>query len=284
MLSSIGNKIVSLNLLIVGVLFILPQWTSAITLVDQDQNAGAEATNADWKNIVDLSRSAELVFRGTVLAVGYRNSEPPMVFPHTFVRFHVDDVLKGKDPGSTLTLRFAGGWHGGGSEMSFLADHTLFDPGDQDILFVANNLTRACPLVNCEGGRIRLIDGLVYAETGRELGRVGPRFVPGKRRDDLPSVMTNQVGPFKLGVVRDSAEGEREAGPILPAGWEQWSAPAFVAQLTELIENNHTAAELEALPTVPSASPQEAFAVPLPKAVPFTEVKKGTIPPVEEEQ
>jgi hypothetical protein len=256
----------------------MPLCAPAVTLLDQDSTTGA-----NWKNLADSSRRAELIFRGTVLAVGYRNSEPPMVFPHTFVQFHVDDVLKGKVQENTLTLRFAGGWDGG-SEMSFLADNTLFDQGDQDILFVANHLNRACPLVDCAGGRIRLIGGLAYAESGRELGRVGPRLVPGKRRDDLSSVMTNQVGPFELGVVRDTAEGEGEPGPLLPTGWEQWSAPAFIARLSRLIENNHTAAALEALPSVPSASPDEPFSVPVPKAAVFTVLDMGTPAPAMEEQ
>ncbi|MDJ0790027.1 MAG: hypothetical protein QNK05_24790, partial [Myxococcota bacterium] len=210
------------------------------------------------------------------------NSEPPMVFPHTFVQFQVDEVLKGKDPGPTLTLRFSGGWDGG-SEMAFLADHTLFDVGDQDVLFVTNHLGQACPLVECEGGRFRLINGKVHAESGRELGRVGPRFVPGKRRDDLPGVMTDQVGPFELGVVRSPAENESSTGPIYPAGWEQFTTQSFVNRLTNLIERNHSPAELEALPLVASAAHNQPFQVPLPKAVPFESVDPGFTPDPSEE-
>ena len=233
-------------------------------------------------DVVDLARRSELVFRGTVLGVDYRNSEPPMRFPHTFVEFRVDEVLKGQDPGPTLTLRFSGGWDGG-SEMSFLADHTLFDPGDRDLLFVAHHLTRACPLVDCEGGRFRLIDGLVYAESGREIGRIGGRIVPGLRRDDLPEVMTDQVGPFELGVVRGEPGNEVEAGPTYPAGWELWTAPDFVARVAQLIEKTHTAAELEGLPLVKSASAELPFSVPLPRAVAFAAVDTGTPLPAGEE-
>jgi hypothetical protein len=96
--------------------------------------------------------------------------------------------------------------------------------------------------------------------------------------------MTNQVGPFELGVVRDTAEGEGEPGPLLPTGWEQWSAPAFIARLSRLIENNHTAAALEALPSVPSASPDEPFSVPVPEAAVFTDLDMGTPAPAMEEQ
>ncbi len=241
----------------------------AIACIPEKQTGDAD--------LVDLTRRADLVFRGTVLNVGYRNSEPPMVFPHTFVQFQVDEVLKGKDPGPTLTLRFAGGWDGG-ERMARLGSHTLFDVGDRDVLFVTRHLQWACPLVDCEGGRFRLIDGKVHDESGREIGRVGPRFVPGPQRDDLPSVMRNQVGPFQLDTVRSPAENEGSTGPILPAGWEQYEAPAFIERLHALIERNHTPAELEALPLVPSAAFHEPFSVPVPKAEPFASAAPDVVP------
>ena len=166
---------------------------------------GAETKDERFKRSV---RRAELIFRGPVLNVEYRNSEivpvldphsgepvidprsgePVLVdgsdLPHTFVTYQIDHIYKGKVPiGSPdpcqVTLRFQGGlWTPEDPNESRILSvniSPLFDLGDRDVLLVRGNTFALCPLVDAANGRFRLIDDpcdmvpKVYSEYGRRI-------------------------------------------------------------------------------------------------------------------
>lgn len=117
----------------------------------------------------DMAASADLVFRGTVVEVDYRDSEATgnqPSLPHTFVTFSVQEVLAGQADGEMLTLRFLGGVNQNGQVM-YVDGVPTFDLGDEDVVFVSGNGEAECPLVECSGGRFRLVEGRVYNEFGQ---------------------------------------------------------------------------------------------------------------------
>ncbi len=118
-----------------------------------------------------MVEEADLVFQGTVLRVDYANSTPVgterPALPHTFVTYSVQRVLSGEDPGSTLMLRFIGGPSTVSGNYLRTSITPQFDVGDNDILFVAGNGERMSPLVANRSGRLRVIGGQVYSDTGR---------------------------------------------------------------------------------------------------------------------
>jgi hypothetical protein len=131
--------------------------------------ASPEHTELDLDAMIE---QADLVFRGKVVEVAYRDAEPHQDgargAPHTFVTYAVSKVMKGVAPGPQVTLRF----HGGpldADRFVMAADNPLFDGGDEDVLLVRDNGASVCPLVNCADGRFRLIQDKVYDELGRTL-------------------------------------------------------------------------------------------------------------------
>ncbi len=143
---------------------------SAVLFVSQ-----VNAHHVDDKfDLADLSKQASLVFKGTVVAVDFRDSRSTKdlpSLPHTFVTYEIEDVLHG-NPGVSkrkiFTLRFLGGQNEKGNIM-LVNVSPKFDIGDQDILFVAKNGEAECPLVNCANGRFRVLDGLVFNEYGQQV-------------------------------------------------------------------------------------------------------------------
>ena len=116
-----------------------------------------------------LSAAANLIFRGKVTDVEYRNSRGgpngARGLPYTFVTYAISSVLEGPSPGGSITLRFVGGADGSGGFVE-AEGVPLFQVGDEDILFVAGNGAIGCPLVMCEFGRFRVLDGVVYEAHG----------------------------------------------------------------------------------------------------------------------
>jgi len=131
----------------------------------------SHARRGESRNLCDLIQQADLVFRGVVQTIEYKLSDPAGLeqtrVPYTFVTFRVLDVVHGQAPGDTLTLRFIGGLNE--ERMSYLASSIApqFDIGDEDLLLVQGNGQRMSPLVGKRSGRLRIIDGQVYTETGR---------------------------------------------------------------------------------------------------------------------
>ena len=170
-------------------------------------SAGSVAETKD-ERFKESVRQAELIFRGPVLNVQYRNSEivpaldpethEPIVdpctgepvwidgsdLPHTFVTYQIDHIYKGKVPiGSPIpgrvTLRFEGGLSvpvdPNNSRILRVSFSPLFDIGDRDVLLVKGNTVVLCPLVGGTDGRYRLITDpndlipKVYSEYGQRI-------------------------------------------------------------------------------------------------------------------
>ena len=61
----------------------------------------------DANRLERQTAQSDLIFKGTITAIEYRNSREGI--PHTFVTYRIDNVLKGAYGARTLTLRFVGG-------------------------------------------------------------------------------------------------------------------------------------------------------------------------------
>ncbi len=157
--------------------------------------AEAEASDAttpesvrmdDYKSIQNLVEQADMVFQSVVQDITYKLSDPTgpegVQVPYTFVTFSVEDMIYGSHDGNEVTLRFIGGMDEKSFRYMGASIVPLFDVGDEDILFVQGNTDRLSPLVGGQSGRLRVIDGQMYTENGREItleqnGRLktGPR-------------------------------------------------------------------------------------------------------------
>lgn len=117
---------------------------------------------------MEMTEEANLVFVGEVAKVMYRKAHiegGEGELPYTIVTYRVRDVLRGKSPGDTFTMRFQGGSDGQGGFVE-VSGVPLFQTGEQDLLFVRNNGEKGCPLVDCERGRFRILKDAVYNTHG----------------------------------------------------------------------------------------------------------------------
>lgn len=123
-------------------------------------------------DFVEMLRAAELVFEGTVLDIQYRQSqklqEDEVELPHTFVKFQINALIKGKFTPTTLWLRFLGGPAPDGRVLR-VGHSPLFSVGDRSILFVRHNMHAACPVIGGGNGHLRIHEGQVYTDDGRPL-------------------------------------------------------------------------------------------------------------------
>lgn len=111
---------------------------------------------------------SNLVLIGDVADVSYRNARIEGgggVLPHTIVTYRIRNVLRGKAPGETFVMRFVGGSDGQGHFTS-VSGVPMFQPGEQDLLFIANNGKNGCALVECEWGRYRIVKNAIYNTHG----------------------------------------------------------------------------------------------------------------------
>lgn len=145
--------------------------------------------------LADRLDRSELAFVGEVVAIDTAFSRPGpglQHVPHTFITYRIDQPLRGGEIGEQITLRFLGGPTPDGGGM--LVTHTpRIDLGDRDLLFVAGNGTQTCPLVDCEDGRLRVVDDALYTEHGRPLRDLEDRLIFGARQD-LAEVRTHHIG------------------------------------------------------------------------------------------
>jgi hypothetical protein len=146
---------------------------AATALSTAPASAHAPRDPSTTNNIAKLAAAAQLAFRGKVTRVVYRQSktatgEPGL--PYTFVTYAVSRVLQGS-AGRTITLRFPGGSDGRGGFVDVTGVPT-FEVGDDDILFVTGNGDAGCPLVECEFGRFRVLDGAVHEAHGTPVRKV----------------------------------------------------------------------------------------------------------------
>lgn len=139
-------------------------WTAFSAPATAHNPVGAEKAGA----LESLASQSNLVLRGRVAKVEYKMSEPNEgegSLPQTIVTYQVGDVLRGKAPGETFTMRFIGGPDGMGRFLS-VSGVPKFEEGDQDLLFIAGNGEKGCPLVLCEYGRFRILRSGVYNAKG----------------------------------------------------------------------------------------------------------------------
>jgi hypothetical protein len=128
-------------------------------------------TSVDTEQVTQpklLAEEANLVFIGDVIEVAYieaRMEGSDSRLPYTVVTYRVKNVLRGKSPGDTFTMRFPGGTDGQGSFVE-VSGVPVFEKGNQDLLFVRSNGEQGCPLVGCEWGRFRILNGAVYNTHG----------------------------------------------------------------------------------------------------------------------
>ena len=149
------------------------------------------------KNLREFHQQADIVIEGVIVDIRYVLSEPTGMedngIPYTFVTYRVDESFKGEHPGKTVTLRFIGGEEPNSELYLTVSDVPMFDVGDRDVLFVTGNTKETSPLVLGTSGRLRIIDGEVYTDSGRSIQikadddlRVGAAY-------DLPSVRTTRI-------------------------------------------------------------------------------------------
>lgn len=148
-----------------------------------------------------LTQAADIVFKGKVIDVSYSQSKTTdgnKGIPYTFVTYAIAQILKGNYADPTITLRFAGGPT---AEGGFLlpSETTLFDKDEEDVLFVSNNNTSICPLVNCAEGRIRVINNQLYDDEGNSLltDNKGAKLYKGSA-NALPEVINHKIGHLNI--------------------------------------------------------------------------------------
>ena len=134
---------------------------------------GTVPASSGQRSLKEMLARSELAFAGRVERIEYLLSEPTgpegIRVPHTFVTYRVERVFFGRASGAWVTLRFVGGLDP--RDMRYMASNNTpqFDLGDDDILFVEGNARRMCPLVDGVEGRLRIIRGQAYTETGRAI-------------------------------------------------------------------------------------------------------------------
>ena len=164
--------------------------------------SGTAQASSGQRSLKEMLARSELAFIGRVEKIEYLLSEPTgpegVRVPHTFVTYRVERMFLGQAPGGPVTLRFVGGWDS--RKMLYMASSNTpqFDAGDYDILFVEGNTKRMCPLVGGVEGRLRIIRGQAYTETGRAvlMGNDGSLSSGGKYRFEEVSITNVNGRPF----------------------------------------------------------------------------------------
>ncbi len=159
----------------------------------------------DWQRGVEHS---EAIVRGRVVAIDYRMSEPGdgyLVAPHSFITYDIDEVLRGSVDGSTLTLRFLGGYEPSTGRVMLLPGDLYFREGDHDVVFVAGNGTSICPLTGCGLGRFRVVEGKIFSSIGlavRLRDDESLAFGPDSLPDGIVSMVVPPAPDTRLDAIR----------------------------------------------------------------------------------
>lgn len=151
--------------------------TSDIQQIPQAEDSGStnglESVFSGKLKLKKMIKSADFIFMGVVDKIEYAMSTPANIgqghVPYTFVTYTVEEVLKGDPSLRTATLKFMGGMDRETMRYMTTSVTPQFDLGDRDILFVQGNTHRICPLVGNKEGRLRIVKGKVFTESGRSI-------------------------------------------------------------------------------------------------------------------
>ena len=94
--------------------------------------ANGKASSVLEVSLDEMLQQSQLVFEGTVTAINAKEDSQKRI--HTYVTFEINDIIKGKYPGNTLTLRFLGGTVDGLTMT--VSDMRLPQQGEHGIYFV----------------------------------------------------------------------------------------------------------------------------------------------------
>jgi hypothetical protein len=141
----------------------------AITAQSSSALAHGSVNRSDSGKLEVMTSTANLIVYGTVRKVEYglENAETKdsREVPFTYVTFGIEKTFRGKSTADLLVMRFIGGPDGRGGFLEVSGVPT-FQMGDQDVLFIVGNGESGCPLVHCELGRFRILDGGLYNAHG----------------------------------------------------------------------------------------------------------------------
>jgi uncharacterized repeat protein (TIGR01451 family) len=246
------------------------------------EGRNASRSGLGRRNFASMAREADLIIDAVVTDVTYRNSEGDgtndVSWPHTFVTVRVLDVLKGRLAVTNLCLRFLGGLDADGERLMKVSESTRFDVGERSILFVKRNGFLARPLVGGADGRLRVVNGLVYSEHGHRLVLTAAQQLAFGIREELPEAIEDRVGNHLVGRAHSEALGEAPP-PERPTG-QHLEVAAFKARLAQIIEQNHTPAEIQNPVLTLSADCTRAFQVARPRHRPPPSVTAPVVGPV----
>lgn len=211
-----------------------------------------------------MTAQADLVFRGSVDGIEYVMSTPGgpegTRVPYTFVTYRVAEVLRGENPGETVTLRFIGGLD---KETGLVMGGSIIpriDVGDEDLLFVRGNTKKMVPLVGATDGLFRIVGGQVYSEMGEAVTINDKGGIDVGEQYRLDEVETSKVGD-EVTKIRFNP-GVKE----LPS--DAATVDAFVARVRELAGQAGPAGQFVSADPAQPVAPPDMTPAPPPAAKP----------------
>ncbi|MBN1959973.1 MAG: hypothetical protein JW841_03435 [Deltaproteobacteria bacterium] len=143
-------------------------------------NAYSASEGGRLTNLAAVTEEANFIFAGRVVDVIYRmsdiRSKEETSFPFAIVTYEVQNVIRGKTPGNTFTMLIMGGPDGRGRFLE-LSEMPKFQIGDKDLMFLSGNGEEQCPIVGCQWGRFRLLDGRVYDTVGAPVKIIDHKWI-----------------------------------------------------------------------------------------------------------
>jgi len=216
-----------------------------------------------------LIQDSELVFKGTVINVAYRESDVQspehVAIPYTFVTFEIEQALKGaSSEQDRITIRCEGGPDSPGDDPLILMVWEMpeFDVGERGVFFIDTD-EMLCPVAEWTGGRYRIVDDQVFTALGKEVWVTqSNRLVLGPARA-LQEVREHVIGRWKI--VNEEVPVAANQPP--PQGATPVDEPMFDLLIEQWLAVLYTQGELAQLPAVQSTSIDEPFFVTEPSPV-----------------
>lgn len=227
---------------------------------------GSKPAAAQGNSLQTLASQSRAIFQGRVTRVDYRNSIPDATgrsLPYTLVTYRVERVVAGSLAGNTFVLRFRGGSDGRGSFTS-ISNVPRFQPGEEDLLFVDGNGDDGdCPLVQCLGGRIRILDGRAYDGHGSPIQSIADGVISAKGPRPAAFRQFRYPAPVFDELMKNSAAQARlrQLGMSVAEARELYRREAPKEILMETVQSlpsDERARLVPALGNSPRAAPVEA--------------------------